>query len=156
MVVQTRSKSKILKENLTEAEYSAMFKSLNLHLRRSRKRAASERAEEIVNAMSEESASESESNYEPAQEEVRDVKRRRSVSIEQSAPVIAAPVNIEHRNNEERPRRPRTRNGMLTSANVLQLVFYCIGIIAFACIIYFCLTGGEEKFETVLVRRHRI
>lgn len=153
MVVQTRSKSKILKENLTEAEYSAMFKSLNLHLRRNRKRAASERAEEIVNAMCEESASESESNYEPAQEEVRDVKRRRSVSIEQSAPVIAAPVNIEHRNNEE---PTRTRNKMSTSANVLQLVFYCIGIIAFACIIYFCLTGGEEKFETVLVRRHRI
>lgn len=138
MVILTRAKAKVLRENLNNEEYCEMFKSLNFHSRRRGRRAALE-AEEIANLLLQPD-DETDADYNPDDEADDNIEP--IPDIEPNPAIIIQPTVATRKFSFERV------------ISVFQLTFYIVGIVLFAYIIYQKFAADDEM--EVLVRRRRM
>lgn len=149
MVVETRSMTRAKRANLTEEEYSNMFRSLNFTRRRNHsQRAARAEAVELVNTIYPENRSESDSDYDPENE--APIRPRIIAPPAIEPPPIRLPV-IEPSINQSPTRRRFT---MRRVARIFDFVFHFIGILIFAFVIYKYFFA--EQPETFFVQRWRL
>lgn len=136
MVVQTRSKSKILREILSEEEYSKMFRSLNLRCRRGGQRAARAVSEEEIDEILD-------PNYNPVDDNINPPNVIHVIQ----PPVINEPsmnVAVERRNTMEKIVR------------WFQFVFYLLGILVLVFVIYkYIFDDDDDDMEFLIQRRRR-